>query len=673
MSNQNNEYYNQTTQPSPTQQPVTPQQMPQPTPQPAPKHSPTSGEMFVGLNVLSKVGVVFIIIGFIALAAVSEDYLPAFVRMLMIYALGGVMAVLGEVFFRKKSKIFARALTLGALFDWFVIVPVSAFSFECMNPLAAALAGAAAAAAGILLALRYNSQTIMISTVLCSVLPFIPAADDISGIYAGLAAVVCVIVASVVIGENKKWAGVVWTTLFYTMVLTVCTRIALSDIYRSDATESIIASVFTIIGYGVFIGAAFIKAWKNGGALTASGKGMLISSVVLSALTSMIFMGGISGVASGTLLMVLAVVYAAAAVSAWLRYGNCDLQKYLECFVLIFLPVSFIFLFAIRIYIIAILLYGAALTLFGLYTDKKHYKIWGITALGFSEILFLTAGVSHSELPIFTLQFGLNAAVFVAIMVCYALRGKRNAPFPAYCAAAIINAGFFGIFLIVDKLMPVISRAAELSGEESDFFEIIFSTVLWMALGFAVGKFRFMGKGAPITSICIYFFGLICLTAANIYSGFIQHEGFLTAAAIILVNVVSVACVLDIVKRAESLANKTMQSLALLVSAYALFTLTVVLGTNGWVAFTSCIISIIYIAVAVFWIAWGFARSKPLTRRFGLALTLLASAKLFLFDFSEINEMGRTLMFIGFGITLLAISFVYGFFEMKAKENANNK
>ena len=92
------------------------------------------------------------------------------------------------------------------------------------------------------------------------------------------------------------------------------------------------------------------------------------------------------------------------------------------------------------------------------------------------------------------------------------------------------------------------------------------------------------------------------------------------------------------------------------------------LGTNGWVAFTSCLIRILYILVAVFWIALGFARNKPLTRRFGLALTLLASAKLFLFDFSEINAMGRTLMFIGFGITLLAISFVYGYFEMKAKK-----
>ena len=76
----------------------------------------------------------------------------------------------------------------------------------------------------------------------------------------------------------------------------------------------------------------------------------------------------------------------------------------------------------------------------------------------------------------------------------------------------------------------------------------------------------------------------------------------------------------------------------------------------------------IYIAVAVFWIVLGFIKAKPLTRRFGLALILLASAKLCFFDFPNIGEMGRTLLFIGFGITLLAVSFAYGYLENRARK-----
>ena len=54
------------------------------------KQTPAGGELFVGLNILSKIGVVFIILGVIAFAAVSEGYLPATVRMIMIFAVGAV-------------------------------------------------------------------------------------------------------------------------------------------------------------------------------------------------------------------------------------------------------------------------------------------------------------------------------------------------------------------------------------------------------------------------------------------------------------------------------------------------------------------------------------------------------------------------------------------------------
>ena len=84
--------------------------------------------------------------------------------------------------------------------------------------------------------------------------------------------------------------------------------------------------------------------------------------------------------------------------------------------------------------------------------------------------------------------------------------------------------------------------------------------------------------------------------------------------------------------------------------------------------FTSFIISIIYIVAAALWIIIGFKRLNALLRRFGLALALLSSAKLFLFDFRGIGNMGRTLLFIGFGVTLLCIAFGYGIAEKRIKE-----
>jgi len=107
------------------------------------------------------------------------------------------------------------------------------------------------------------------------------------------------------------------------------------------------------------------------------------------------------------------------------------------------------------------------------------------------------------------------------------------------------------------------------------------------------------------------------------------------------------------------------------VSFYALMAVTVVLDSAQWLPFTSCVISILYMLTAAVWIVVGFVRLNALLRRFGLALALFSSAKLFLTDFSGLGAMGRTLMFIGFGITLLAVSFTYGYFERRVGGRRN--
>lgn len=634
-----------------------------------PKQSPSGAEMFVGLNILSKIGVVFIIIGVIAFAVVSEDYIPPIGRTLMVFGLGVIMAVLGELFYRKNSKIFARAMTLGAVFDWSVAVLVGYYTFGALNDLAAALIGAAAAAGGLFLAWRYSSQTIMITAVVCSALPFYAAADGKVGIFAIMAATVCVHVAALIISNIKGWKAVCWVGMTCALVLSVSSRIALSDIFREweELALSIVAVAFMFLLFAVYIVSFVYDGAKKSGALTSAELARLIIPNAAFIITAMLMMC-FDKTACGIMVAVFTVIYLAAAVGLRLKLEKCSLASVFECTVLALIPIALFLMFTLRWVIIAINLYGAVLVGIGLFRNNRLYKICGYVALVLAEFGFLFGAIPNMKLPIFTLQFALNAAVFLAIMVCYAVKKRTGAGLSVYSAAAIFNAALFFIYLICEKLMPAIAKAGSLTTSERDMFEALFCSVLWFAAAFVTGKLKFMGKGAAITSIGIYGIGLICLLAANIETADISHEGVLTAVAIILVNLISVAAVLDIVKRAETLANKTMQSIALVVSMYALFTLTVTLSTNGWVAFTSCIISIIYILVAVFWITLGFARNKPLTRRFGLALTLLASAKLFLFDFSEINAMGRTLMFIGFGITLLAISFVYGYFEMKAKK-----
>ena len=59
-------------------------------------------------------------------------------------------------------------------------------------------------------------------------------------------------------------------------------------------------------------------------------------------------------------------------------------------------------------------------------------------------------------------------------------------------------------------------------------------------------------------------------------------------------NIASVLATLDMALKIKALAPKFARAVGLVVSAYGLYALTVTLGSNKWVVFTSCIISIVY-------------------------------------------------------------------------------
>ena len=635
--------------------------------------SPSGGEMYVGLNILSKIGVIFIIIGVIAFSAVSENYIPAWGRLAMILALGAVMTLLGEVFRRGGSVVFAGSLTFGGIAELFVCSLVGRYGFDVIGD-GALIIGAVTAAVGLLLSLRYNSQPLLIVTVIGACLPIF-AAKTVLGYLISAVYLTAVHAGAALISQKKGYTAAPFWGVSLAVIEGVILRVAdrgFGAVMMNTALTGILASVFVITVCAAYSSGTVLKSVARCGGMNKAGASLLVLSQSFAMLFSVIFLST-SLRTAGIVMLVVAVLYTVCTIMLALALGRgCRVEAIFENLLLTSLSLAILTLFPQMYSYMVFHVFAAAVIVAGVYQKRRLWLGWGYGALSFAELFFLATCVTRFDDPLFVWTFALNTVVWIAVMAFFAAKGRRGALVSLYSAAALLNAGFFGIYMVYTKISDAIVTGGLAERHQISIYQLLLSVVVWMLLGFAAGKLKYMKGASAAASLTFYSFGMFCLLVTNSAAYLNSWRSLdLGAAAVIIyiaVNIVSVLSALDMALRIKSVAPKFARAVGLVVSFYALMTLTVMLDVNGWIAFTSCIVSIIYILTAAAWIVIGFVKLNALLRRFGLALALFASAKLFLFDFSGIDAMGRTLMFIGFGITLLCISFTYGYFEKRLKK-----
>ena len=84
-----------------------------------------------------------------------------------------------------------------------------------------------------------------------------------------------------------------------------------------------------------------------------------------------------------------------------------------------------------------------------------------------------------------------------------------------------------------------------------------------------------------------------------------------------------------------------------------------------------------YLVTALLWIILGFLKRNSIIRKFGLGLSIMATAKLVFIDLSGLTSFTRMISYFAFGIFLLGISLVYQHFnkrlQLQTKETKNEK
>jgi uncharacterized membrane protein len=104
------------------------------------------------------------------------------------------------------------------------------------------------------------------------------------------------------------------------------------------------------------------------------------------------------------------------------------------------------------------------------------------------------------------------------------------------------------------------------------------------------------------------------------------------------------------------------------LSGYFVVAMTQSLIYQYGLPFSSAAISILYVLTAFGWIVFGFARRYSYVRKFGLGLAILSVVKLFLVDLANLGEGVRILSYFSLGAMLIAISYVYQYFNKRLEQ-----
>jgi len=632
-------------------------------------------EAFVGGNLINKAGILFLILGIIAVSQLTFFQLSETFRGIIMFAISGAFLLFGEILNKKKASIFSLGVTSVGVAGLYASLSISYFMFEILAMIPALLLCILITAGAFVLSLRYSSQTIAAFALIGGYIPIISISDSILLIYSAMVYFIVLNLLALMLSFYKNWK----ISMFIGFFLNLCSTfyIVFNVFWRGSAIfQTLILIAYISLAFAVYTCIPLISAYRSKLPLKRADVVILALNTVLSALImyGTLLMLDLAAY-TGIMAIAFAVIYIALGRLMEVLYSN---EKHVTnifyltglTFVVLVVPMQFGTVWLS----LGWLVQAVSLACYGILTGEKRFKRAGFVIGAICLASFIFFDVVFAVLRIDSLfSYKYLAITLGSLAVLAALAYKKSLHYIGeniYKYLVLCNAWFYSIYL-VNLCYGFVETQMRGTPFEPEFLinsMAIAVTFLFVAVLPRVPLIA--DRGVKILTVCISIIGLLALFGTT--SAFSLIKGDVTIGVMMLATIVLLAlCALAIITMRNVLMFFVLETglpaswLPFGVSAYFLTVLTQNLVAQYNLAFTSMVISIIFVIAALAWIIYGFVRMFAFMRRFGLALSVVAVAKLFLVDLYSLTQGHRIISYFAFGITLLGISFVYQYFSKR--------
>lgn len=639
-------------------------------------------EMKIGLNWINKIGIILILFGIGAAAKyVHSTWFTDYMRGASFFLLGGVFLAGGEWLYRKGKDVFANGLLGGGISILYCAVFYSYFLLNIIGIHIGLFLSVLITMTTVVLAVRYQSKTICSLGLVGGYLPFFTYIMSF-----GLKSEACYIAMGYlfllnlsVLGVSfwKKWDVVNYLSMFFHIP---------SLMYLVFSADNAFAGMlYTVMTFSTYLSAQLAYPIKY----AAEIKRVDLRLMAINTFLNCIILYGLFGKAGlddykGLLALAFCLIYIGVAK---LIERKIPSEKYAGLLFyatsLTFAVLMIPFQFGIQWTSIGWLAEGVILIVYSLKyqmekMEKAGWIIFGL-CLGIFYLGDWALMLPFSYAAYFNFKFTAITIGTVIVTAVYLIDSQKGG-MGRYGRFWKIAVGF-KYFTIVNAWAYLLYIGTKSyyawmpHGYHFEFYKLVLMAMINIGIGYTICRIPLLyNKVVQVMSAAFYLFGILLCIGINFFIPVIKRFSQINTAEygaiamLIVFNILMLVVVREllvaIIKRQH--LNLEFYSLGMII--YLLSNTTIILTQQFHLGGGHFLSSLICLLAALGSLVYGFRKNYIYTRRFGLGLSVFATAKLFLFDLIFLDTFKKIIAYFIFGFVLLGISYLYQRLRTDAEE-----